>query len=182
MPAPGTTHVYQVMGTTLHRKRLGTLATCGEHGLTDISSAATGDVITDQTRYTYCVANGGNECRSGSKTGNVYVSCPGKTQNSCASAPFANTYPTTVVDVCLGDSWAFGHGIVQVPLATNSVDGEQTRVIAYPFPIPHLQGIYSSAKAMPRRKMGALTLAQRHERTDVFPHKSPPLSGRGRQR
>ncbi len=172
-PESGTTNVYQVKGTTLHRKQLGTLATCGEHALADISSAATGDVITDQTPYTYCVANAGNECRNGSQPGNVYVSCPGKTENSCANSPFANTYPTTVVDVCVGDSWSFGHGIVQVPVSADSKSGEHTRVVSYPFPIPHLQSIYSSAKATPDGKW-ALYLGQRHERADVFLIKLPP--------
>ena len=172
-PEPGTTHVYEVKGTTLHRKQLGTLATCGEHALSDISSSAVGDLITDEKPYTYCVANADNECRSGSKARNVYVSCPSKTQNSCASSPFVDTYPTTVVDVCVGDSWSFGHGIVQVPVSADSKAGEHTRVVSYPFPIPHLQGIYSSAKATPDGKW-ALFLGQRHERPDVFLIKLPP--------
>lgn len=170
---PGAAHVYKVTGATLHRKHLGTLATCGERILHDISAPERGNRITDQTPYTYCVANAAGECREGSAAGDVYVSCPGRTTRGCAGAPFSATYPTTVVDVCVGDSWAFGHGIVQVPLTANSVNGERTRVIAYPFPIPHLQNVYASAKAMPDGRW-ALYLANRHERADVFLIKVPP--------
>ena len=60
-----------------------------------------------------------------------------------------------------------------MPTAANSTSGERTRVIAYPFPIPHLQSVYSSAKATPDGKW-ALYLGQRHERTDVFLVKVPP--------
>ncbi len=172
-PEPGTASVYKVSGATLHRKHLGTLATCGERALRDLSSSSAGNLITDSTPYTYCFANAAGECRDGSSPGDVYVSCPGRTQTSCAVAPFSVTYPSTVVDVCVGDSWAFGHGIVQVPLAANSIRGERTRVIAYPFPIPHLQSIYSSAKALPDGKW-ALYLGQRHERADVYLVKMPP--------
>ena len=79
-PESGTVSVYRVSGVTVNRKKLGTLATCGEHALHDISSPAQGDVITDNTPYKYCIANGPGECRSTSHTGDVYVSCPARTQ------------------------------------------------------------------------------------------------------
>ncbi len=172
-PESETQSVYKVNNVRLNRKHLGTLATCGERSLKDISSPATGNVISDATPYTYCVANAANECRSGASPGDAYVACPGRTLTGCASNPFTSIYPSTVVDICFGDSWALGHGVVQVPLAADSPMGEQTRIIGYPFPIPHLQGIFAAAKAMPDASW-ALFLGQRHERSDVYLLKVPP--------
>lgn len=44
---------------------------------TDISSAATGDQITDAKPFTFCYALRVNECRTGSSSGTLYISMPG---------------------------------------------------------------------------------------------------------
>lgn len=168
----GTTTVFKVTGTMLKRRHFGTLAKCGERVLRDVSSATQGNVISDATPYSYCVANADGECREGSKAGEVYVSCPGKT-GVCANAVFAAKYPSTTVDVCVANNWAFGHGIVQVPLTSNSIYGERTRLIAYPFPIPHLQSEYAASKPLPDGRW-AVVLVHRHERPDLFLVKIPP--------
>jgi hypothetical protein len=48
----------------------------GKRYLIDISSAATGDVITDATPWTYCYAYNAGECRAGSSVGDLYISVP----------------------------------------------------------------------------------------------------------
>ena len=168
-PEPGATTVFKVTGTTLNRKHFGTLATCGERILRDISGP--GSVIDDTKPYSYCVALNAGECRSGSTAGSVYVSCPGKT-GSCAGDALTG-YPATTVDVCVGDRWAWGFGPVQAPLWANSYFGERTRLLGHVFPIAHLQSRYAAAKALPSGDW-AWTLANRHEWPGVYMFKVPP--------
>jgi hypothetical protein len=78
--------------------------------LRDLSSPATGDVITDATPYTFCAANAANECRTGAAAGDAYVSCPGLSSPTCGSG--ANS-------ICIGD-WPFnGMNIVQWGFGAN---------------------------------------------------------------
>jgi hypothetical protein len=48
----------------------------GKRYLIDISSAATGNVITDATPWTFCYTNNAGECRTGSSAGQLYISVP----------------------------------------------------------------------------------------------------------
>ena len=58
---------------TLNRKLLPTWAFCGTQPLSDVSSAATGDVLNDtpSDAYKYCVARKAGECRSASLPGDI---------------------------------------------------------------------------------------------------------------
>jgi len=85
----GTTGVYKV-GRTVYPKLFDTMAFCGGTPAKDISSAATGNQITDSTPYSYCYANAAGECRTGSSVGDFYISCPGlSSPSTCGSG--ANT-------------------------------------------------------------------------------------------
>ncbi|MGA2770183.1 MAG: hypothetical protein ABSG26_05145 [Bryobacteraceae bacterium] len=128
-------------GAALHRKQVTTLASCGAHPLEDISSAATGNVISDATPYAYCVANAANECRAGALPGNMFVNCPGATKLTCDTN--ANT---GAVDICLGDSWAYGNAAVQASPFTTDLNGASGRVISYMFGTHHEQGVFSNVR------------------------------------
>lgn len=106
----GTTGVYK-LSATLNPKHFETVAFCGYKPLRDISSAATGDTITDSTPYTRCLANAANECRTGSVAGDAFVSCPGLSSPTGCSLS-ANS-------ICLAD-WPFnGYNIVQWGFGSN---------------------------------------------------------------
>ena len=168
----GTTTVYKMTSTTLHRKYFQTVATCGDRQLRDISSPAIGDQITDATPYTYCVASANGECRAGSAAGDVYVSCPGRTTSVCASNPIT-AYPVTTIDVCVGDQRAYGLQPTQVPLWADSFFGERTRTLPAMLALPHLQSVYASAKALPTGDW-ALVMQYLHERQNMSLVKVPP--------
>ena len=138
----GQTNTYKVTGTTtLHRKQITTLASCGAHPLIDISSTAKGNVISDSTTYSYCVANAANECRTGSSIGDVYLNCPGATELTC-DYNSANG----AVDMCIGDSWSYGNGAVQVSPFTTDVNGASARLISHLFATHHEEGIYGNVR------------------------------------
>ncbi len=168
----GTTTIYKVTDTTLHRRQLQTVATCGDRQLRDISSAATGDLITDATPYTYCVAGAAGECRADSTLDSVYVSCPGRSTSACANGP-VTAYPVTTIDVCVGDQRAYGFQPTQVPLWNNSFFGERARVLPAMLALPHLQSVYASAKALPTGDW-ALVMQYLHERQNMSLVKVPP--------
>ena len=137
----GQTNTYKMTGASVHRKQITTLASCGAHPLIDISSTAKGNVISDSTTYSYCVANAANECRTGSSVGDVYLNCPGATELTCDS-----NSANGAVDMCIGDSWAYGNGAVQVSPFTTDVNGASARLISHLFATHHEEGIYGNVR------------------------------------
>ena len=65
-------------GGVITRKLQPQIAFCGNQPMTDMSSPATGDVITgdSSTAYKYCVARKAGECRAASAIGDIYSNCP----------------------------------------------------------------------------------------------------------
>jgi hypothetical protein len=146
-PEPGTTTVYKVNNCgTLNRRHIGTLAMSGDRILRDISSATTGNQITDATPWTYCIATAANECRTGSSAGNIYASVPGKTHNSCLGHPLV--YPASQFDLCIGDQGPYTIGPVQWSMEKSDVRGLRGRVLTYFDANPHAQTIFSIAEVM----------------------------------
>ena len=84
----GTLYKFTNTNYTLNRKKLTMLAIMGSHPLLDISSTATGDVISGSSgdNYKYCVANAPNECRNGSSIGDIYVNAPDLTSQKTYTA------------------------------------------------------------------------------------------------
>ena len=74
----GTTNVYEFTSVAggVDYKNLPVIAYAGPALLQDVSSAATGNIITDSTPWQYCVALNANECRTGSSAGQVYMTVP----------------------------------------------------------------------------------------------------------
>jgi hypothetical protein len=157
-------------GAALHRKQVTTLASCGAHPLVDMSSAATGDVISDATPYAYCVANAANECRAGALPGNIFVSCPGATMPSCDTGS-----ATGAVDICLGDSWAYGNAAVQASPFTTDLNGGSGRVISHMFGTHHEQGVFSNVRPTSDGKWLLFPAFLPTGTTEVYMAKLPPF-------
>jgi hypothetical protein len=77
-----TTNVYEFTAVAggVDYKNLPVIAYAGPALLKDISSPATGNIITDATPWEYCVALNSNECRTGSSAGQVYMTVPSVNQ------------------------------------------------------------------------------------------------------
>jgi hypothetical protein len=103
-------------GVPLVRKALPTLAVSGTSPLTDISgpSSVIGDSA--QFSYKYCVAYLANECRPGSKPGDVFANVPGLNSLNCDSGSWGAS-----ADLCVAINPTFVQGIVQMGLQANSV-------------------------------------------------------------
>jgi len=134
--APGTQHVYKAgQAIALSRKQLGTAAVAGPHVLKDVSSAATGNQIGDATDFTYCVALAANECRTGSATGDVYVSASARTFLGCypgssiidVFAPGGNVQE----DICVFPASVNSNSVQQFALTPDPVGWRFGRVLTY---------------------------------------------------
>jgi hypothetical protein len=106
-------------GVALVRKALPTLAVSGTNPLIDISGP--GSVIGDTAQYSYkyCVAYLSNECRPGSKPGDIFANVPGLTSFNCNSGSWGSS-----ADLCIAISPTFAQGIAQMGLQANSVGEE----------------------------------------------------------
>lgn len=133
----GTTHVYQAATCTpltLNRKFLQTAAVAGPHVLKDISSASTGNVLTDATDFSYCVANASNECRTGASTGDVFVSASQRTFLGCYGgqslidifAPGGNVQE----DICVFPASPNTNSLLQTSLNPDPIGWQQGRVLS----------------------------------------------------
>lgn len=95
---PGTRGVYKFTSISgdVHYKQVPVIAYAGYHLLKEISSPATGDIITDSTPWKYCVVLKAGECRSGSAVNEVYVSVPQgliDSSQNCISNWYDDNYP-----------------------------------------------------------------------------------------
>lgn len=136
----GATNTYKMTGGTgLHGKALTPIASCGAHPLADISSPTTGNAISDATPYTYCVANAANECQMGSSPGDVFVNCPGAQNLTCNTNAGGAS-----VDICIGDSWAYANGAVQVSTTNTDPNGGGGRLISQLFATHHNENLYNN--------------------------------------
>jgi len=75
---PGTRGVFRFTSVNggLNYKSVPVIAYAGYHLLQDVSSPATGNIITDSTPWNYCVVLNAGECQTGSAPGEVYMSTP----------------------------------------------------------------------------------------------------------
>jgi hypothetical protein len=134
----GTAHVYTAVITgTVDIKHFPLLIHAGDKQLIDISSAATGNQITDSTTWKYCIAYNAGECRTGSSavsgSGLVYLSLP-QVDNQTGSCelsqisrhvPCVFAGPTTATSFTQSDLGStdpdgtkivtFGHGMMLTP-------------------------------------------------------------------
>ncbi len=75
---PGTSHVWKFAAPTgsVNFKTQPVIAYAGANNLQDVSSAATGNIITDATPWRYCVVYVAGECRTASAVNEAYLSVP----------------------------------------------------------------------------------------------------------
>lgn len=135
-PLPGTTHVFKATpAIALGRKQLLTAAVAGPHVLTDISSAATGDQITDAADFSYCVALAANECRTGSSPGDVFVSASGRTHFTCfAGSSIVDVFApggNVAEDICVFPGSVNSNSVQQFSLTPDPVGWRYGRVLTY---------------------------------------------------
>lgn len=89
---------------TVNVKHLPLAVIGGTYQLQDVSSPATGDIITDATPWKFCTPLRADECRTGSVIGHVYASIPQASTNPyCISAQSSVFFPCAFVpDPTLG--------------------------------------------------------------------------------
>jgi hypothetical protein len=137
----------------LNRKQQATWAYCGTQPLTDMSSAATGDVIGDGSAdaYKYCVARKGGECRAASRPGDVYMNCPNATPRYEGSygCHWYKDSTDVSVDMCLGNHSAFLNSIAQIGFLKTDFKGALGRNLTKGLGHYKIRDDYFHGKAMP---------------------------------
>ncbi len=110
----------------VNRKLQATMAFCGTQPLTDVSSAATGNAISDSSvdSYHYCVSRNAGECRTGSARGDIYVNCPYAMPRS------DGTYGCGASnDLCVYNTGAYLNGIAQIGYGKTDAEGKVGRLL-----------------------------------------------------
>ena len=136
----------------INRRIQPTWASCGSQALIDVSSGATGDVLSDTVAdsYKYCVARKGGECRAGSQPGDIYVNCPNMTRRPSGSYG-CNWYSENQdkpVDICVGNMSAYLNSIVQVGFKQNDFTGALGRSLTKGLARYRLMDDYWHGKAL----------------------------------
>ena len=110
----------------LNRKLQPTMAFCGTQPLSDVSSPATGNVISDSSvdSYRYCIARNAGECRGGSSRGDVYLNCPYTTPRS--DGTYGCSYTN---DMCVYNTGAYLNAVSQIGYQASDVDGKLGRLL-----------------------------------------------------
>ncbi|MCU1234468.1 MAG: hypothetical protein JWP63_2435 [Candidatus Solibacter sp.] len=118
----------------INRRIQPTWASCGTQALIDVSSAATGNVLSDTSTdsYKYCVARKGGECRAGSQQGDIYVNCPNVTKRPSGSygCNWISDNQEKPVDICVGNMSAYLNSVVQVGFKQNDFSGALGRSLS----------------------------------------------------
>jgi hypothetical protein len=115
----------------IHRKFVPTLASNGGNSLLDVSSPATGNIVTDSTPYTYCTANLANECRTGSSPGDTFVSVPtlssvcGTGSQPCTQCTGGEGPLPQNLDICISDFPSWGQTLPQIYMGASTLDATQ---------------------------------------------------------
>jgi len=118
----------------------------GQYVLGDISSASTGDVITDATTWKFCYAFAANECRTGSSAGDFYVSVPGGLDTDLTTCE-ASQISYRVLCAFLGDPT--NGQLVKLGISTSDPAGIRQTSLGWQFTRPGAQYVYSHARMFP---------------------------------
>lgn len=160
--------LYKIPGAGFERKHLDTVVTSGAKLLLDISSPATGDVISDQPEhsYKYCVALKAGECRAGSSPGEIYANIPSLTKPFCADSIHA----ALANDICVWNVSQYAQGISQIGISRPDPLGQLGRVLSHGLSTYNSESGFWNARAAPDGRWLIMeTLGQ------VFLLKIPPL-------
>jgi hypothetical protein len=104
-------------------KHYGPRGFAGPYLLQDVSSPATGNVITDATQWAFCFVYVSGECRSGSMVGEIYVSIPnpdlsGVANNSCIAGWYAQVNPCALIPFAM-QAWGIQNDLSRQPVDDN---------------------------------------------------------------
>lgn len=161
----------------LRRKTMPTLAACGPHVLSDISSATQGDVIGGSATdaYKYCVALRAGECRAGSQAGDVYANCPR------VAFPYslylgAGSEDVDRRDIAITDNGSFTNSIQQGFFEKPDAEGRFSRRITYALSRYRYVNPFWNVKSLP---LGEWLLVvspwMRGQRSEAWLVKYPPV-------
>ncbi len=119
----------------LNRKVQPTWAYCGMQPLVDVSSGATGNVISDTgtDSYKYCVARKAGECRTNSGAGDIFVNCPNVVPRMGGSygCMWYQANQDVPVDICIGNMSANLNSISQFGYKQNDFAGALARTLTH---------------------------------------------------
>ena len=115
------------------RKLQPTWAHCGTQPLIDVSSATTGDVLSDTSldSYKYCVARKAGECRTASLPGDFYANCPNQVKRGDGSfgCSWYSVNSDAGGDICVGNMSAYLNSVVQVGFKHTDFTGALGRTL-----------------------------------------------------
>jgi hypothetical protein len=139
----------QIGGPTaggVNRKQQATMAFCGTQPLLDVSSAATGNAISNSSvdSYHYCVARNAGECRSGASQGDIYVNCPYTTPR--ADGTYGCSFTN---DICLYNTGAYLNAIGQIGYQATDVDGKPGRILTKGLIRERLNDVNQNVRTLP---------------------------------
>jgi hypothetical protein len=164
----------------MNRKLLPTWAFCGTQPLLDVSSAQTGDVLSDTPAdgYKYCVARKAGECRAASLPGDIYMNCPnaGKRFDGSYGCQWFFENVDTPVDMCVGNHSAYLNAISQIGFSKNDFKGELGRALTKGLGHYKIIDPYFHGKALPDASwMMFRTMWVNGAVTEVLLAKLPPF-------
>ncbi len=160
----------------LRPKYMPTLASCGSNPLLNISGPASR--ITPPSKggaYTYCLSAKPGECREGSETGELFVSCPYISRPYCEYAG-VGTPGTEKRDICVMDNGAYAGGITQIRHTEPDVDGAGGRLITHGLSLYRWNDLFWNVKTTPDGKwLMFRTQWVNGKRGEAFLAKLPPF-------
>jgi hypothetical protein len=112
-------------GYPLDRKNTPTQVSTGGSALRDISSPATGNVISPDAvdNYKYCVAYAGGECRSGSSAGDIFFNVPSALATlRCSGGDSPN--PANI-DICITNMPTYSGSLMQWGMGFDSLSSQR---------------------------------------------------------
>jgi hypothetical protein len=177
----GTSTVYKLTlaggscPATLDMKNFPLEVTAGRFLMGDISSAATGNQVTDSTPYRWCYTAAVNECRTGSAIGDVYAAIPfGETGTACSYVNFDINSP------CVFAKYGLVGNIVQWDVSNTDSTGAGARKLGHGLTVPTHAGGFWSGTSDPDGKWAFFgpVLADNMVVAQYFAYKLPPQPAR----
>jgi hypothetical protein len=177
----GTTSVYKLTLTggtcpaTLDLKNFPLEVTFGRFLGADISSASTGNIVTDATSYKWCYARAVNECRAGAAIGDIYAAIPfGETTTPCSFSVWDINAP------CVFSKYGEIAQLVQANVTQADPTASGTRKLGYGLTVPTHASNYWSGTTDPEGEWVFFSplFADNMNVNQFFAYKLPPTPPR----
>jgi hypothetical protein len=176
--APGTQTVWKFtyQSGALNYKLSPVTAYAGHYLLQEVSSPATGNVITDSTPWQFCVAYVSGECRTGSNAGDVYMSVPQAGGSFSGNLGVCSTNFLDENMPCAVAMQKGGASIIQQEVDVADSVGINWRKVSTGFMGPGREFNYATAIVEPTGKWAIFSCQWcGGVRTDLFMAKLPPF-------